>query len=192
MDDRLAKLTLEELWQLFPIKLSPPNPDWSHWYADMAKQIQEALGKGIVRLSHIGSTAVPDLLAKPTIDLLLEVHETVGFDQIEAKLKPLGFFYDTQRNTRKIPVMFKKGYTIHGYEDKVYHLHIRNPGDWSELYFRDFLREFSDFRDAYAALKKDLLAQYMFDRNRYTDEKTSFIQDVTTKARQRYKNRYAL
>lgn len=192
MDDQLAKLSLEALWRLFPIKLVDANPAWPRWYSAMAKQLQDALGEQVVRLSHIGSTAVPGLLAKPTLDLLLEVSESTNFDRLEAALKPLGFFYDTNRNVRQIPILFKKGYTIHGYEEKVYHLHIRFPGDYAELYFRDYLRDHPDVCDTYASLKKALLEQHPKDRDRYTNEKTAFIEDMTALARQKYPHRYKL
>lgn len=88
--------------------------------------------------------------------------------------------------------MFKKGYTIDGYEARVYHLHIRLPGDYAELYFRDYLRDYPDVCAKYAALKKALLVKHPKDRNRYTNDKTAFIEEITDLARQQYGNRYKL
>ena len=68
----LNELSLSELGALFPIALSAYDPAWQARYAAEAALITEALGAGTVdRISHIGSTAVPGLLAKPTIDILL-------------------------------------------------------------------------------------------------------------------------
>ena len=69
----LSEMTLEELWQLFPIILSPHNPEWKNFYKTEADLLQKHFGKNAARIRHIGSTAVAGLLAKPTVDILLEM-----------------------------------------------------------------------------------------------------------------------
>ena len=85
---------------------------------------------------------------------------------------------------------FCKGYTINGFSDKVYHLHLRNSGDWDELYFRDYLLEHSNVANEYGVLKKKLLVRLEHDRDGYTDEKSDFVLKYTAKAREKYKDRY--
>ena len=69
----LSEMTLEELWQLFPIILSEHDPDWTKYYDEEKALLEKQFGSLTVRFSHIGSTAVEGLIAKPTADILLEV-----------------------------------------------------------------------------------------------------------------------
>lgn len=73
MGKSLLEMSLEELWELFPIKLSEHKMYWSEWYAEEEKRIQEFLRMGNAIISHIGSTAVNGIWAKPIIDILLEI-----------------------------------------------------------------------------------------------------------------------
>jgi ribosomal protein S18 acetylase RimI-like enzyme len=59
--------------RIYPIILSKYNPAWPQWYAEERDNLSRLLGDRIVRIRHIGSTAVPGLMAKPTVDILLEV-----------------------------------------------------------------------------------------------------------------------
>ena len=73
MDKCPTEMRDEELWQLFPIILVPYDTSWPEAYRSESLRLREAVGSDIVRISHIGSTAVPGLTAKPTIDILLEI-----------------------------------------------------------------------------------------------------------------------
>ena len=73
MDKCPTEMRDEELWQLFPIILVPYDTSWPEAYRSESFRLREAVGSDIVRISHIGSTAVPGLTAKPTIDILLEI-----------------------------------------------------------------------------------------------------------------------
>jgi len=85
---------------------------------------------------------------------------------------------------------FNKGYTPEGFAEKVFHLHIRFPGDWDELYFRDYLRGHKEVADEYGRLKIKLKEQYEHDRDGYTEAKAGFVKKWTKKAREDFKDRY--
>ena len=68
---QLSEMTLEELWQLFPIILSEHNSDWTNYYNEEKALLEKQFGSLLVRINHIGSTAVEGLIAKPTVDILL-------------------------------------------------------------------------------------------------------------------------
>lgn len=141
MHKALETMTNEELWELFPIRLEQHNPLWQPRYQEEAKQIISAVEKAnVVRISHIGSTAVPGLLAKPTIDILLEVGKEVDTKLLISAIKSVGYIYTPQPNRPAPHMMFQKGYTPTGFEGQAYHLHVRYPGDWDELHFRDYLK----------------------------------------------------
>lgn len=82
-DKELSQLSLAELWQLFPIILEEYNPEYPRWYEDESRALtagldQAGLGKALARMNHVGSTAIPGLVSKPTVDILLEVHQNPG------------------------------------------------------------------------------------------------------------------
>ena len=61
---------------LYPIILSEYNPAWPEWFVEEKANLERLIGaENIARISHYGSTLVPGLLAKPTIDILLEINE---------------------------------------------------------------------------------------------------------------------
>jgi len=74
--------------------------------------------------------------------------------------------------------MFLKGYTSTGFAEKVYHIHVRYPGDWDELYFSDYLIAHPETAAEYAALKTKLHKNFKHNRDGYTEAKTAFIRAV--------------
>jgi GrpB-like predicted nucleotidyltransferase (UPF0157 family) len=184
MQKPLETMTNEELWVLFPIILEQHNPLWELNYQEEAKQIINAVKKAnIVRISHIGSTAVPGLVAKPTIDILLEVDKGIDTAFLISAIKSIGYIYTPQPNRPAPHMMFQKGYTPTGFEGQAYHIHVRYPGDWDELHFRDYLKSHPEAIQEYAVLKSRLQKQYEHNRDAYTDAKTEFVQRITQKAR---------
>lgn len=191
MSKPLSEMTNEELWALFPIVLSEYNPEWPWWYEVEKKVIMGALGENsIFRICHYGSTSVSGLTAKPTVDILLEIREDTDLDSLTQALEQTGYITSLQPDNPPPHLLFKKGYTPAGFAEKVFHLHVRYPGDWHELYFRDWLREHPEDANEYAALKLSLKDQFKHDRNGYTEAKGAFIRAVTEKARVHYAGRY--
>ena len=186
MSRDLSDMTLEELWELFPIIFKEHNPAYADWYEEEKVWILPCLAPGeLFRIQHIGSTAVKGLTAKPTVDILLEITESCRTDRLRERLLQSGRIL---MNVQEEPLrwVFNKGYTPQGFAEKVYHLHVRPAADWDELYFRDYLRENSAVRKEYAALKLRLQKQYEHDRDGYTDAKTGFIRQATQTARRLY------
>ncbi|MDD3126860.1 MAG: GrpB family protein [Candidatus Izemoplasmatales bacterium] len=192
MGKSLSDLTLKELWELFPIIIVDANPDWVKWYQEEELAITKALGPTIIkRLNHIGSTSVPGLAAKPTVDLLLEIQPNTDSQEMIFKLAEFGWDCQTKRTIDSADIMMlKKGYTVNGYAEKVFHLHVRYCDDWDELYFRDYLRINPKVAKKYALLKKALKNRYEHDRDSYTEAKGEFIKHYTQIARQQFPNRY--
>jgi GrpB-like predicted nucleotidyltransferase (UPF0157 family) len=190
-DKELEKMSLSELGRLFPVKLEEYDPDWPGLYVREKMRITEALGDTVVRINHIGSTSVPGLLAKPTIDILLEVSEGADAEEIVRAFRKMGYLFDPQPGKPPPHMMFMLGYTRNGFCGQAYHVHVRYPGDWDEPYFRDYLRDHPKMAAEYAALKRELKQKYEYDREAYTNGKTEFVKKVTLRARSIYQNRYA-
>lgn len=183
-DSPLEDLPLEEwpldaLWQLFPIVLSDYDPRWPAWYEEEAIALQELWGEGLVRITHIGSTSVPGLIAKPTIDILLELDESVTPQTVIDRQRAADWLLMRGEPNEPLDLVFNKGYTRQGFAERVVHLHVRPPGDWPEARFAAALRENPTIAAEYASLKRHLADQYRHHRDHYTEAKGSFIKRHT-------------
>lgn len=183
----LSEMTLEELWELFPIILSEHKSCWGHWYEEEKQNIMSLLHDEILRISHIGSTAINSIMAKPIIDILVEIPKNVSMADIKEKLADSGYICMWEGENRK---SFNKGYTDKGFAEKVFHLHLRYYGDNDELYFRDYMNDHPALAKEYGKLKISLRKKYEHNRDAYTQAKTAFISKYTQSAKIKYVNRY--
>ena len=176
----LDDMTDEERWQLFPIILSEYKPIWKTNYLKEMAVVKEAIGSyNISRISHIGSTAVPGLIAKPTVDILVEIKDNTDTDRLISNMQLGGYRYLEQPENPPPHMMFIKGYTPEGFKGQVFHVHVRYSGDWDELYFRDYLLAHPETSEEYGKLKMELKNKYEHDRDGYTHAKTEFIERIT-------------
>lgn len=188
MTKKLSEMTLAELWQLFPVVLSEPCDVWESWYAQEACALEMAFQcVSPRRISHIGSTAISGIWAKPIVDILVEVAPERSLEPLVNILEGQGYTLMSRNGNR---FSFNKGYTEHGFAERVFHLHLRHLGDNDELYFRDYLNGHPQEARAYEALKRALWKRYEHDRDGYTSAKTEFVQKCTLLARKLYGKRY--
>jgi GrpB-like predicted nucleotidyltransferase (UPF0157 family) len=78
-----------------PVSLVAHDAQWGQIAAAERLRISKALGLSIDSVEHIGSTAVPDLIAKPIIDLIVGVAvypppETITEHMVSLKYEALG------------------------------------------------------------------------------------------------------
>ena len=142
--------------------------------------------QSIKSISHIGSTAVPNIWAKNIVDILLEVPEKEDLQDFNKRLLDAGYLLMFEGENR---LSFNKGYTKDGFAEKVFHLHLRYQGDNDELYFRDYLREHPEVAKDYERLKLGLWEKYEHNRDAYTDAKSDFIRKYTQKAKKNDKRK---
>lgn len=171
----LDAITLSELWQLFPIILTPHQPQWKAWAKDEIQELSIILSAYYPTINHIGSTAINNIQAKPIIDILVEISPEVDWLDVKTELETAGYICMSSSGNR---MSFNKGYTPEGYAEKVFHVHIHIIGDNDEIIFRDYLNSHSEVAREYEALKFSLLPQFKNDRDGYTNAKTDFIKRV--------------
>lgn len=188
MPKELWEMTLEELWELFPVILTNPNPAWSEWYEQARAQLSAILpGFEHMRVSHIGSTAIRGIWAKPIVDILVELPKEADMQEVSEVFTGSGWICMSRGEGR---MSFNRGYTKYGFAEKVYHLHLRYRGDCDELYFRDYLNDHPERAAEYEKLKLSIWKAYEHDRDGYTAAKTEFVQTVMEKAKKMYFGRY--
>ncbi|MBD5545032.1 MAG: GrpB family protein [Lachnospiraceae bacterium] len=182
MGKKLSEMSLEELWQLFPVFLTEYQACWKEWYSEEEIFLKKAMPQA-KRISHIGSTAIGFVWAKPIIDILVEVPKEFKLSNYKDSLVNSGYICMAQNADR---ISFNKGYTENGFAEKVFHLHLRYAGDNNELYFRDYLMEHPEVAYEYEKMKLELWKKYEHDRDGYTNAKAEFVQKYTEKAKMIY------
>lgn len=201
MKKRVSDLTPDEFKRTFPIILKEHNASYKEWYENAKQEILRAVkAEQIARINHVGSSAVESLIAKPTIDMLLEMDGCCDVTALVEDLKAIGFGDEiSTRSEDPLRILLCKGYSVDGCEEKVYHLHVRYLGDWDELYFRDFLMANPDVAAEYGALKLRILDDIekgVIERlpngmpNGYSKAKIEFVREYSNAAKQEYRDRY--
>lgn len=175
MGKKLSEMSLEELWELFPIFLTEHQDCWEQWFQEEKEALLQLLPPES-RVSHIGSTAIQGIWAKPIVDILIEAPDKTAFSLAKAAMKEQGYILMSDSGER---VSFNKGYTEQGFAEKVFHLHLRLAGDHDELYFRDYLNAHPEAKKEYEALKLRLWKKYEHDRDEYTRQKTELVRKYT-------------
>jgi GrpB-like predicted nucleotidyltransferase (UPF0157 family) len=157
------------------ITVIDPDPDWPERFVEVAAALRDALaGVSVVAIEHVGSTAVPQLAAKPIIDIDVIVERADVGVAIEA-LKAVGYVHRgdlgvTDREAFDAPDDTPRRNV---YVCVAGTLHVRN-----HLAVRDILRARPDLRDRYGAVKRELAADAAMDIDRYLAGKSAILQEV--------------
>lgn len=201
MKKKISELSIDEFKKTFPIVLKEYNENYKDWYESEKQNILNVVkAQDVARINHIGSTAVEGLIAKPTIDILLEIDGCCNVTKLIDDLKSIGYGNEICiRNDDPMRLLLGKGYSSDGYADKVYHLHVRYLGNWDELYFRDFLIENPDVATEYGKLKLNIIKDIekgIIERipngkpNGYSQAKLAFVKKYSNAAKQQFQNKY--
>lgn len=174
----LEDMSLEELWELFPIELQKPSKKWKEYYNLEEKNLKTILKKYNFNIYHIGSTSIGTIYSKNIIDIILEFNNNINLDDIASILKNNGYIIMSKNDKR---ISLNKGYTINGYSKKVYHIHLRYNNDIDELYFKNHLINNPKIAKKYEKSKIKLAKKYKYNRDLYTLKKTKFVCKYTKK-----------
>ena len=156
------------------------DPTWSKQYEQMAGWLREQLGPDIaLSLAHYGSTAIPGMPAKPIIDILVQIPSFTAGKQraLTVMNDPTWEFWLYEGHM----VLFKREACM---GRRTHHVHLAPAGHdlWQGLAFRDYLRAHPEDAARYAALKRELAQNYADDRERYTQLKSQFVEEINQKA----------
>ncbi len=158
-----------------PIVIAAPDPRWPLWFREEVPLIRAALGRSLLGLEHVGSTSVPGLGAKPTIDMVAGLAGRLEADASLPALAEIGY-----NNVSPEPDNPDWYYCIGktSVSGRHFHLHLarHDSGFWfRHIAFRDFLRAHADVAEEYFELKKRLAARYRDERLKYVTAKTGFV-----------------
>ena len=165
-----------------PIILEKYNPEWPDFFIEERAKIEKALGHLIVKIEHIGSTAIPGMGGNPVIDIMIGVKEKEDVEKCIPLLASIGYVLDPNRHEgvpeRKSLDKYAIGAKIHLYIIDI------NSEEWvRHILFRDHLRKNPDVARNYNKLKVELVKKYRNDREAYTKGKAKFIKKVEDTAK---------
>lgn len=155
------------------VELMPPNSKWAAQFEDAASEIKAILGNNCIAVHHIGSTAIPEIYAKPIVDILPVVRNLNGIDALNQQFEALGYVcmgeYGIAGRRFYWRSKFERTHNIHLFAEG-------NPEVARHVAFRDFMRTHPDSAHAYSILKKALAQVFSDDIENYVNGKSSFVQ----------------
>lgn len=163
-----------------PFEVKEYDPIWSEMFEIRNKKIKEILGDLVVEIHHIGSTSIPNMPAKPQIDILVVVSDLNAvkdkYQEMElANFNPRGnytgigeeYFTEDDGNGARI--------------SSIHILPIGHPEIEDILAFRKYLLENSDDREKYITKKRELFEKYSQDYQSYDSGKKATIEEIRAK-----------
>ncbi len=161
------------------IRVVPHREEWTAQFDIEAEKLKTIFGDQVINIHHIGSTAIGGIVAKPIIDILIEVKDIQAVNQHNSAMKELGYI---PKGEYGIPGrrFFIKGSEI----NRTHHVHIFENGDSQvsrHINFRDYLNLHPDVARAYSKLKQELAEKYPHDIESYMEGKSKFIEEVEMK-----------
>lgn len=157
------------------------DPEWERFFDSEKKRIEKSIGEFIVAIEHIGSTSIKNMYAKPIIDIAIGLEKyDDGFKCVEG-LSKIGYLYlgehgiSERHYFRTDSDIVKCHIHLHEISNKEYRNHIL---------FRDYLRDHKEDVKEYALLKHNLIRKFGNNREKYTEAKTKFINNISKKAKE--------
>lgn len=165
------------------IEVVAPDPRWPALAKAEAARFASALAgdSRLLAVHHIGSTAVPGLAAKPTLDLLPVVSDLACVEEARAALEALGYQWRGESG-----IAHRRYFTRSAPDGaRLAHVHCFAVGDQAireHLAFRDYLRSHPEVANAYAAIKLECARAHPEDGAAYTDRKAPFVEHTLGEA----------
>lgn len=138
-----------------PLVIQDPDPAWLQAFETLKTLIQEALGEKALVISHVGSTGIPSLPAKPVIDIDLTVPNVLDEASYAPALEAAGFIFLTREPNFHEHRLF-------AFDEPHCNLHVFARGSaepMRHLMFKEWLLEHDDERELYAQAKREAAAQ---------------------------------
>lgn len=142
------------------------------------------MGAAAIKAHHIGSTSIPNILAKPIIDILIEARSLEAVDARSQQMVDVGYeaMGEYEISGRRY---FRKS---NASGVRTHHVHIFQTGSEHiirHIAFRDYLRAHPAKAKSYSDLNRALIAEPEFDPCNYSARKAPFIQMTQEEAMKR-------
>ncbi|MER0467462.1 bifunctional GNAT family N-acetyltransferase/GrpB family protein [Bacillus cabrialesii subsp. cabrialesii] len=180
---KAAEGLLLSVFHLYPkreVKVVLYNEKWAELFNEEKERLKLVFGPEISAVHHIGSTSIPNMAAKPIIDILIEARSIEAVNRYDSKMKAIGY---TPKGENGIA---GRRYFQKGGNKRTHHVHMYekgNPAIERHLLFRDYLRAHPKIAEEYAILKKRLAIQHPDSINQYIQGKDDWIKTAEEHAK---------
>ena len=169
---------MEEKPSVIPVELVPHRAEWAKMAAAETARLKTALGDNLITVHHVGSTSIPNIMAKPIVDLMPYVRDLAALDAREDAVRALGYKWHGEFGL--------EGRRFCTWADpntgkRVFQQHFFRPNNESGirmLAFRDYLRAHPFVAKAYEMEKLRAAAVQPHDTTAYNAEKNDWIKRV--------------
>ena len=170
------------------VEVVPYNANWPAMYEKEVKRIKQVLRSEIVSIHHIGSTSIPDMSAKPIIDILLEVKDITRIDDYNDEMIGLGY---EPRGELGIPG--RRYFSREEPKDvRTHHIHAYQAGNIEltrHLAFRNYMITHPEDAKEYAELKIVLARRFPLDIDGYVLGKEQYVSRMESIAMEWHQSR---
>ncbi len=159
------------------VKLVPYDPHWAHLFAQEKTTLQNVLNEYAPTIEHIGSTAIPSIVAKPVIDIAVGIKGMNQVEKVKNTLEKNDWIWRPKFGDIQNHIVFAKGNN----EERTHYLHLMEYGGkiWNEkILFRDYLISHEQERLEYEKIKLQAMEKHGDDRKVYTAQKDLFVENI--------------
>ena len=165
------------------VDVVPHDPKWQEAFEIESNCVSNSLGKNVVAIHHIGSTAIPGIYAKPIIDLLVEVKDIIKVDENNSAMEEIGYevMCEFGISGRRFFLKNSSGGV------RTHHIHVFEVASAQverHLAFRDYMIAHPEDAQKYSVLKRQLAKAHPTNIDGYVDGKNGFIEIIDRKAAQ--------
>lgn len=166
-----------------PVTVEKFSTEWLSWFEELCSFLIPKLGPNVIRIEHMGSTAIPGMVAKPIIDfdVVLRISD---FDSVRTRLEAIGYFHQGD-----LGIPEREAFVLNNLEVKnrlpPHHLYvcdIHSKELHRHIAFREYLREHPEDAMEYSELKVRLVKEHSGDRESYISGKDYLVNEILEKA----------
>ncbi len=162
------------------VRVVPHDPTWAETFETEAAVLRSVLGDEALAVHHIGSTSVPGLIAKPTVDMLVEVCRIEEVDRFDTAMAERGY-----EAWGEYGIPGRRFFVKNRGPVRTHNIHVFEAGTPEverHLAFKDYLIQHPETARAYGTLKKDLAERFPTDMESYMGGKDAFVKKTEREA----------
>ncbi|MCF7923625.1 MAG: GrpB family protein [Candidatus Izimaplasma sp.] len=159
------------------VLIKKSTPIWEKEFKKIKRDLEVVLNDIATGIEHVGSTSIPDLLAKPIIDIIVIIPDYSFFQIAKERMGSIGYIYEGDLGISQREAFYYSG------DDGFMRRHVYIcPNNSKELKrhigFREYLKEHRDLREEYSKIKKDRLISEPNNINKYIKHKKRFVKKI--------------
>lgn len=161
-------------------KIIPYDPNWPVLFSQESKKISDVIGANILETHHIGSTSVPGMSGKSTIDILFVVRDISRISENIVAMEKTGYSSLGSRNDKNSHLFEKEE---NGNRIYIVHFYPKNHPEIKQMIsIRDYLRNHEDEAKKYSEIKLSLFQKFPNDYTQYRKLKDEHMEDLKSRA----------